>query len=105
MAGTVTGTELLTSDATIAHAGIAVAPDGKADVLTVTPADGPPMRLFIDQQTHLPLMLSWQGPQPRVIRRAPGAAAGGEAASEQAAAPQATFEMRLTEYRKVDGAD
>lgn len=94
---------LLTSDATIAHAGIAEAPDGKADVLTVTPADGAAMRLFIDQQTHLPLMLSWQGPQPRVIRRAPGAAPGGEAVSEQAAPPQAAFEMRLSEYRKVDG--
>src|SRR5687767_12732147 len=34
---------LLTSDAKVAHVGIAEAPDGKADVLEFTPAEGPAM--------------------------------------------------------------
>ena len=48
---------------TFTLAGTAEAPQGKADVIAVKgPADFS-ARLFIDSQTHLPLMLSWQGPQ------------------------------------------
>lgn len=103
---------LLSTDAPVTHAGIAEAPDGKADVLEIAPGDGPAMRLFVDQQTHLPLMLSWRGPQPRVnVRRmGPGGARANpdqvEREAEQAGStppPQATFEMRFAEYRQVDG--
>jgi hypothetical protein len=102
---------LLTTDAHVAHVGIAEAPDGKADVLEITPGEGPPMKLFIDQQTHLPLMITWQGPQPRVLMRrmAPGARhedverAAREAANDDTPPATATFEMRLADYRKVDG--
>lgn len=99
---------LLTSDAIVSHAGVAEAPDGKADVLEFTPAEGPVVRLFVDQQTHLPLMLTWQGPQPRMMVRRMGAGSREDAeraAREAAEAPpvEATFEMRLGRYETVDG--
>jgi hypothetical protein len=101
---------LLTTDALVTHAGIAEAPDGKADVLEIMPAEGEPMKLFVDQQTHMPLMISWRGPQPRVmVRRGPAGAPppDAEQAAREAEAsgppPQATFELRFEDYRKVDG--
>ena len=55
------------SNVTYTYAGEAESPDGKADVIDVKDADGFTARLFIDQQTHLPLMLTYQGPQRRVM--------------------------------------
>ena len=99
---------LLTTDAAVTYAGVAEAPDGKADVLQVNPAEGPAMRLFIDQATRMPLMLTWQGPQPRIMVRRPGGApANPDDVARQGASegplPEATFELRLDDYRKVDG--
>jgi hypothetical protein len=101
---------LLTTDAPMLHAGVAEAPDGTADVLEVKPAEGAAVRLFIDRQTHRPLMISWTGPQPRMmIRRGagPGAAPNPDQMRREGAAdgppPQATFEMRFDDYRAVDG--
>jgi hypothetical protein len=98
---------LLTSDTPMTHAGVAEAPDGKADVLEITPTDAPAMRLFVDQQTHMPLMLTWSGPQPRVmVRRAQGPPNPDQPAREgenAAPLPEAAFEMRFEDYRKVDG--
>jgi hypothetical protein len=101
---------LLSTDAPAAHAGIAEAPDGKADMIDVKPTDGPAMRLFIDQQSHLPLMIAWKAPAPRMIvrRGSPGAPApnpeqAAREADAQGPPPEANFEMRLSGYRKVDG--
>lgn len=52
---------------TYTYAGEAESPDGKADVIDVKDGDGFGARVFIDQQTHLPLMLTYQGPQRRVM--------------------------------------
>ena len=49
------------------YAGEAESPDGKASVIDVKNADGFAARLFIDTQTHLPLMVTYQGPQARVV--------------------------------------
>ncbi len=49
------------------YAGEAEAPDGKAFIVDARNADGFAARLFIDEQTHLPLMLTYQGPQPRIV--------------------------------------
>lgn len=102
---------LLTTDAAVTYGGVAEAPDGKADVLDVTPAEGPALRLFIDQETRMPLMLTWQGPQPRIMIRRPGGAPPSTAspdditrnAASDGPPPQATFELRFEDYRKVDG--
>jgi hypothetical protein len=48
------------------YAGQAEAPEGKADVLDVKGAGNFSARLFVDNKTHLPLMLSWTTP-PNVV--------------------------------------
>jgi hypothetical protein len=62
------------------YAGEAESPDGKAHVIDVKNADNFTARLFIDQQTHLPLMVTYKAPQPRMLTAggpATAAAAGG----------------------------
>jgi hypothetical protein len=78
---------------TFAYAGQAEAPQGKADVLDVTGPASFMARLFIDGQTHLPLMLSWQAP--------PAPARGGG----PPAAPAPVVEQRIyfADHRNVDG--
>src|SRR4051794_10112953 len=45
---------------TFAYAGQAESPDGKADIIDVTGPDDFKARLFVDAESHLPLMLSYQ---------------------------------------------
>jgi len=52
---------LLTSETPVAWIGTAQSPDGSADVLEVKSPEGEATRLFIDQVTHMPLMLTWTG--------------------------------------------
>jgi hypothetical protein len=54
-------------NARYAYAGEAESPDGKAYVIDVKNADGFEARLFIDKETHLPLMVTYRGPQGRVV--------------------------------------
>ena len=55
-------------------AGEAESPDGKADVLDVKGPGGFAIRLFLDQKTHRPLMLTYNARKPRIITQtaAPG---------------------------------
>jgi len=46
---------------TFTYVGQAEAPEGKADVLEAKGAPNLTMRFFIDQASHLPIMISWQG--------------------------------------------
>lgn len=66
-------------DATYSYAGEAVSPDGKADVIDVKGADGFGARLFVDQQSHLPLMLTYTAPKPRIVTMSRGGAGTGNA--------------------------
>ncbi len=54
---------------TFTYVGEAEAPQGKADVLEAKAPPNFSLRLFINSQTHLPIMVSWQ--------QAPGRAGGG----------------------------
>ncbi len=54
------------------YAGEAESPDGKAWVIDVKNADNFAARLFIDEQTHLPLMVTYKGPQPRMMTQSIG---------------------------------
>jgi hypothetical protein len=60
------------------YAGEAESPDGRAHVIDVTGPDNFAARLFIDQETNLPLMLTYKAPQLRIqgMRGAPGAGGG-----------------------------
>ncbi len=113
-------------------AGIAESPDGKADILETKEETGRVLRLFIDQATHLPLMVQYQDPKPMVMMQGgpggrgpggPGGPGGGgrggpggpppqmsqeemqKRMEEMRANPPAlgTYAMHLGDYKKVDG--
>jgi hypothetical protein len=116
---------------TYAYGGQAESPDGKADIIDVTGPDDFKVRLFVDAETHLPLMLSYMEPEPRVITRmmTPGGRENGRGGPSPAGAtpkPELTQEQRdeiakqmkeaeatppklveyrlfFSDYRKVDG--
>ena len=50
-----------------AYAGEAESPDGKAFIVDARNEDGFAARLFIDEKTHLPLMVTYKGPQSRIV--------------------------------------
>jgi hypothetical protein len=114
-------------------AGVAESPDGKADVLETTDEAGRVVKLFIDQATHLPLMVQYQEVRPRVMIQGgpggPGGRRGGggggaraerpseaemkqrqeemqqriEEMRKQGPPPPSQFAMHLGDYKKVDG--
>jgi hypothetical protein len=90
-------------------AGAAESPDGKAYVIDVKNADNFTARLFIDQQTHLPLMVTYKAPQPRMMTAGGGGArqvapAGGNPhtvtlSDEDRKKAQADLDKRLKEMQ------
>jgi hypothetical protein len=95
----------LKSDAPVTYAGVAEAPDGKADVLEIKPEGAAPMKLFIDQESHKPLMLTYEGVLPRMIMRGQGQRPTPEEIEKMRNEPpqQVTYEVHFSEYKKVDG--
>ncbi|HSK62888.1 MAG TPA: hypothetical protein VK893_03580 [Pyrinomonadaceae bacterium] len=95
--------------------------DGEqAEVLDVTGPDNFSARIFFDKKNHLPLLLSYRGPKPRVLTmsRSAGSAARSpedirkareeaekKLASEHPQAPpeDVDFFIRLSDHKKVDG--
>ena len=62
----------------VTYAGVAESPDGKADTLEIKDVRGQAVRLFVDQQTHLPLMLAFSEVRPRMMMQGgPGGRRGG----------------------------
>ena len=57
---------------TFSYAGVAEAPQGKADVLDVKGAPNFAARLFINAETHLPIMITWTPPAPPQRGQRPG---------------------------------
>jgi outer membrane lipoprotein-sorting protein len=98
---------LLTTDAPVVWIGTAQSPDGTADVLEVRPAEGQPTRLFLDQSTHMPLMMTNTAGAGRGARggaRRGGGAPDGAAPAAPAAPPTPiTIETHLSEYKAVNG--
>jgi hypothetical protein len=64
-------TSFATYPVTFGYVGVAEAPEGKADVIEVKGPANFSARLFIDRQTHLPRMLSWQV-SPQIVMTMPG---------------------------------
>jgi hypothetical protein len=87
-----------------AYVGVAESPDGTADVLDVTGPDDFAVRLFVDRQTHLPLMLSWmdkeplsmvEGAGPGIVMNRPGGGGGrGGVQTRRAGSPEELEKMR-----------
>ena len=95
---------LLAAEGQVAWVGTAEAPDGKADVLEITGASGPATRLFLDQTSHLPLMMTWQGNAPQLLFFGARGGRGNDGPPiERPARPtQTTFRMTLGEYKTVN---
>ena len=55
--------------ATYAYGGQAESPDGKADIIDVTGPGDFKVRMYVDVETHLPLMLTYMEPEPRMVMR------------------------------------
>lgn len=59
------------------YVAVAEAPEGKADVVEVKNEQGQSVRLFVDQNSGLPLMLQYQELRPRInMMNGPGGAGG-----------------------------
>lgn len=109
---------LLTTSDPVVWVGTAQSPDGNADVLEVKATDGPSTRIFLDQATHLPLMMTTQGGGGRgnFGRRGGADGAPPPQGAQDSAAPQGggprrggqggqpiTIETHLSEYKAVSG--
>jgi hypothetical protein len=99
------------SGAEYAWVGEAEAPEGRADVLEVTGRGGLDARLFVDQKTHRPLMLTFSDSPPRMMvrrQRGPGgghAGPGGSAPTEALPTPPPPVEatLFLSDWKRVGG--
>ncbi|MCG3160525.1 MAG: hypothetical protein JMDDDDMK_01594 [Acidobacteria bacterium] len=94
------------------YAGEAESPDGKADALDVKGPGGFAARLFLDQKTHRPLMLTYNGKKPRVItqtmtgpprNREDAEKRVKEMETEAAKQPDVEYRINLDDYRDVNG--
>jgi hypothetical protein len=124
---------LATSDTPVAWIGTAKAPEGTADVLEITTADNTQTRIFLESNTHMPLMMSWVGfaqdPLAAIVgQRGGGRGRGGRGGNFQGGGQQggrqgqagnaaagadgrgrgrgnepATLQMYLAEYKDVNG--
>jgi hypothetical protein len=93
--------------------GEAESPDGKADALDVKGPGGFAVRLFLDQKTHRPLMLTYNARKPRIMTQtaAPGANRNHEEMekrmkemeAEAAKQPEVEYRIYLSDYREVNG--
>jgi hypothetical protein len=100
------------------YAGESDVEDVQADGIEVSTPDGPAVRIFFDKKSHLPLLLSYRGPKPRVmtmtrqagrdakpedIKKAREEAEKKMEAEHPPAPEEADFYIRLTDHKKVGG--
>lgn len=92
-----------------AYVGEAESPDGKAYVIDVKDDDGFAARLFIDQNSKLPLMVTYQGRQRQVVTSGMPAGTTREQTEKNVASmvaqPSALVEYSIffDDWREVDG--
>ena len=98
------------------YAGESDVEDVKADVIDVSGPDNFSVRVFFDKSSHIPLLLSYRGPKPRIMTMQRPAGSSREdiaKAREEAekkmhaetppAPEEVDFYIRLTEHKKVGG--
>jgi hypothetical protein len=76
------------------YVGEAESPDAKAYVIEAKGGDDFVSRLFIDEETHLPLMVAYKAPQPRIVTAGGPRAAGPDEGDHGRTAKPATDEDR-----------
>jgi hypothetical protein len=72
---------------TFSYVGQAEAPQGKAEVIEAKAAPNFSVRLFVNSQTHLPIMVSWQAPARPAGMPGRGGPGGPPASGEGRGAP------------------
>jgi len=101
------------------YAGESEVENAKADVLDLTGPDRFAIRVFFDKESHLPLLLSYRGPKPRIMTMSrPGGGASAkpedikkarEEAEKKLEAETPTqpeevdFYIRLSDHKKMSG--
>jgi hypothetical protein len=100
------------------YAGESEVEDAQADVIDVSGPDNFAVRVFFDKQSHIPLLLSYRGPKPRIMTMTRQAGSSSRAedikkareeaekkmTSETPSAPEEVdFFIRLTDHKKVGG--
>ena len=97
------------------YAGEAEAPDGRADILDVKGPNNFAVQLFLDQKTHLPLMLTYKARKPRIVMNSVTARSREEieklqkegVAKAQAQMPPdeppVEYQVHFADYRNVSG--
>lgn len=86
------------------YAGEAQAPDGRAQVLDAKSGDGFTARLFLDEKTHRPLMLSYRAPAARQFKIGVGRAGNVTKGKDQGqGSGDVDIQIRFSDYRSVDG--
>jgi hypothetical protein len=87
------------------YAGEAESKDGKADALDIKGPEGFSARLFLDKQTHLPLMMSYRAPQPRAAMITRSMRGGHEdlEAYKKEAQERAEKQVYFSDYRAEQG--
>ena len=97
------------------YAGESDVDDVQAEVIDVTGPDNFAIRIFFDKKSHLPLLLSYRGPKPRVMTMTQQAGSREDLAkareeaekkmkAEAPVAPEEIdFYIRLTDHKKVGG--
>jgi hypothetical protein len=98
------------------YAGESEVEDAQTDVIDVTGPDNFAVRVFFDKKSHIPLLLSYRGPKPRIMTMTRQAGSTREEIAKtrddaekkmRTEPPPATeevdFYIRLTDHKKVDG--
>ena len=98
------------------YAGESDVEDTQADVIDVSGPDNFSVRVFFDKKSHIPLLLSYRGPKPRIMtmtRQAGSKVEDVTKAREEAekkmhaeappAPEEVDFYIRLTDHKKVGG--
>jgi hypothetical protein len=91
------------------YEGEAEAPDGKADVLDLKGPNGFSARLFLDQSSHKPLLLTYKGKKPRIMTMTRTGPRSKEEidkdikAAEAAEQPDVEIQVSFSDHRGVDG--
>lgn len=101
------------------YAGESDVEDAPADVIDVSGPNKFAVRVFFDKKSHMPLLLSYRGPKPRIMTMQRPAGSGAPKAEDVAKAreeaekkmhaeapaipEEVDFYIRMTDYKKVSG--
>jgi hypothetical protein len=92
---------------TLAYAGEAESPEGRADRIDISDAQGPLGTLFVDKKSRRPLFLSFktQAPRMQVMRSMGGPGDGPPRAPEArpSAGPESEARLFVSDWKVVDG--